>query len=79
MADSVVTVLFGYFSITSAFLAAGYLVGPSLPKVLRRTIVGLYSFMALTLIAWCERYVQSLIILRDLMREGASWHVAVSD
>ncbi|MGK0224643.1 MAG: hypothetical protein ACI9ON_003900, partial [Limisphaerales bacterium] len=40
-ADSVVTILFGYFSVTSAFLVASYLTARTLPTTLTYVVVAL--------------------------------------
>ncbi|MGK0261055.1 MAG: hypothetical protein ACI96M_004511 [Candidatus Azotimanducaceae bacterium] len=79
-ADSVVTILFGYFSVTSAFLVASYLTARTLPTTLTYVVVALYSFAALSLIGYCHRHSTLLLeIWEELVNRGAYWHTAVSE
>ena len=79
-ADSVVTILFGYFSVTSAFLVASYLAARSLPIVLTYVVIALYTLAALSLIGYCERHAELLINIREELRAaGVMWHTAVSE
>lgn len=78
--DAVVTILFGFVSITSGFLAASYLVAKTIPKFLAFVMVALYSVAALGLIGYCERHAQVVIGIRDKLVEfDANWHVAVTE
>ena len=79
-ADSVVTILFGYFSVTSAFLVASYLTARTLPTLLTYVVVALYSIAALSLIGYCHRHGTLMIEIREeLIRLGATWHIAVTE
>jgi hypothetical protein len=79
-ADSVVTILFGYFSVTSAFLVATYLTARTIPAMLAYVVVALYSIAALSLIGYCHRHSATLIKIREELNEmGATWHTAVSE
>ena len=77
-AEAVITILFGFVSITSGFLAAAYLVARTIPKMLAAVLVGLYSVAGLALIGYCERHAQLLMAIRDQLKDiGANWHTAV--
>ncbi len=77
-AEAVVTILFGFASITSGFLAATFLVAKSIPTLLASVMVGLYSFMAFAVIGYCERHSALLVAIRgELKSLGANWHTAV--
>ena len=79
-AEAVITILFGFVSITSGFLAATYLVAQTIPKLLAVVLVSLYSVAAIALIGYCERHVQLILAIREQLREiGADWHVVVSE
>jgi hypothetical protein len=78
--DSFVTILFGYFSVTSAFLVASFLGARVVPKLLAYVMVFLYGFTAIALIGYAERHVQVALGLRsELKRHGASWHIVVTE
>ena len=79
-ADSVATLLFGYFSVTSAFLGASYFVATTLSRGLATVVVALYSVTGLALIGYCERHGALLVQIRtELVRLDVSWHTAVSE
>ena len=78
--DSLLTVLFGYFSIASAFLIAAYLAAPLIPPRLAQLIVTLYSFTAIVLMGMINRQGALIVSVRDqLALAGATWHDAVSE
>jgi hypothetical protein len=78
-ADAVVTILFGFVSITSGFLAASYLVARSIPKFLAIVLVGLYSVAGLALIGYCERLAHLFMDIRGhLIDMGANCHTEVT-
>lgn len=67
--DSFVTILFGYFSVTSAFLGASFLAARVVPKLLAYVMVFLYGFTAIGLIGYAERHVQVALGLRSELKE----------
>ena len=78
--ETFTVMLFGYFSVTSAFLAAIYLVGKTLPPLLAYVILALYAVTALTLTGLAERHINLVIDIRnELASVGANWHSAVSE
>ncbi len=74
--ETQVTMLFGYFSITSAFLVASYLTAHSLSRFLAWVVIALYSVASLALIIISHRYVQMLVGIRNQMSESMLWHPA---
>jgi hypothetical protein len=78
--ESAIDILFGFFSVTSAFLAAVYMAGKDFPKLLAVVVVGLYSFTAITLIGLCERHISVLIAAQQKLKQlGATWHPLVNE
>jgi hypothetical protein len=78
--DSFVTILFGFFSITSAFLVAAYLGARIVPAFLAYITVALYLSTALALTGYAERHMQVALGLRgELKRLGANWHAVVTE
>ena len=78
--DSVANLLFGYFSVTSAFLVASYLAAKSLSRNLRIVVIALYSVTALTIVGYCNRHAAIVVAIRDeLIALDATWHTAVSE
>lgn len=78
--DSVANLLFGYFSVTSAFLVASYLAAQSLSRSLRIVVLALYSVTALTIVGYCNRHATVAVAIREELRAlGATWHTAVSE
>lgn len=78
--DSFVTILFGYFSVTSAFLVAAYLAAKTVPTLLAYVMVSLYSTVALALIGYAQRHGEVSVGLRlELKRVGANWHVGSTE
>ena len=78
--DSFVTILFGYFSITSAFLVASYLAAKVIPTLLAYVLVFLYSTTGLALIAYAQRHGQVCAGLQhELKTIGATWHVVATE
>lgn len=68
--DSFVTILFGYFSITSAFLVASYLAAKAIPTLLAYVLVLLYSTTALSLIAYAQRHSAVAIGLQHELKDA---------
>ena len=78
--DSFVTILFGYFSITSAFLVASYLVAKKIPPLLTYVMIFLYSTTALSLIAYAQRHGEVAAGLgRELRARGVTWQVVATE
>ena len=78
--DALVTILFGFVSITSGFLAATYLVAKELPQFLANVMVALYSVAGIALIGYSERHAQVILGIREKLVEfNSSWHVAVTE
>ena len=78
--ESALQILFGFFSITTAFLAATHLAGKDLTKQLAGVVVALYSFTSIALIGQCDRHLNVVVAARsELERLDAVWHPAVSD
>ena len=79
-ADGLTTLVFGYVSITSGFLAATYLVGRTAPRELAFVMVALYSVASIVLIVYCERHATSMVLYQGLLRDiGATWHISVQE
>lgn len=78
--DSFVTILFGYFSITSAFLVASYLAAKVIPKLLAIVMILLYSATALALIAYAQRHGEVAVGLsRELRTLGVTWQIVATE
>ncbi|MGR8946486.1 MAG: hypothetical protein ACU84Q_00460 [Gammaproteobacteria bacterium] len=78
--NSFVQILFGFFSITSAFLVASFLAARVVPLLLAYVMVFLYASTAAALIGYAERHMQVALGLRDeLKKQGATWHVVVTE
>ena len=78
--DSFVTILFGYFSITSAFLVASYLAARTIPTLLAYVMVSLYSTVALALIGYAQRHGVVAVALRNELKQlGVDWHTAATE
>ena len=78
--DALTTILFGHFSMTSAFLAVGYLAGKAIPTRLASIAIGLYAVMALTLTGTAQRHGVAAISVRDkLASMDANWHSMISE
>ena len=78
--DSFVTILFGYFSITSAFLVASYLAARTIPKLLAYVLVVLYATTALSLIGFAQRHSEVCIGLQhELILAEANWHAVATE
>ncbi len=78
--DSFVTILFGYFSITSAFLVASYLAAKEIPPLLAYVMVILYSGTTLGLIAFAQRHGEVAAGLgRELRNLGVTWQVVATE
>lgn len=74
--DSFVTILFGYFSITSAFLVASYLAAKAIPQLLAYVMILLYSTTTLSLIAYAQRHGEVAVGLGHELRDlGVTWQV----
>ena len=79
-ADSFVTILFGYFSITSAFLVASYLAAKIIPRLLAVVMILLYSTTALALIGYAQRHGEVTVGLgRELRNIEATWQVVATE
>lgn len=75
-----VEVMFGFFSLTSAFLATTYLVGTEISHQLARVVVGLFSFASIVLIAIAQRHLATVVSIRDeLVSHGVTWHLATTE
>lgn len=78
--ETIVTILFGYFSITSAFLVATHLAARSLPRLITWVVVALYSVTSVTLVIIVFRYVTAVIGIRDAMvKNGMMWYPAAGE
>lgn len=77
---AVVEVMFGYLSLVSAFLAATYLAGKEISKLLAGVVVGLFCFASALLIAIVSRYMATAISIQgELVKLGVEWHPAVTE
>jgi hypothetical protein len=78
--ETMVTMLFGYFSITSAFLVATYLTAHTLARFIAWVVIALYSVTSLALFIISYKYVQMVVGIRDAMRDHMmSWHPGVTE
>jgi uncharacterized membrane protein YesL len=78
--DSFVTILFGYFSITSAFLVASYLAARKIPHLLANVTIVLYSVMAVSLIAYAQRHGAVCRGLQlEMKKLGVTWQVVATE
>ena len=78
--ETIVTMLFGYFSITSAFLIAAYLTAHTLHRFIAWVVVALYSVTSLALFIITYRFSQMLIGIRSGMSDNMmTWHPGVTE
>ncbi len=73
-AETLLTILMGFISATSAFLIVAYLVAKELSAFLASVAMALYSIASLVLMALAERQGTALVDLRGQMRQILSWH-----
>ena len=78
--STAIELVFGFFSVTSAFLVAVYLAGRKIAASLAVVIVILYSFTAIFLIGLTERNMNVVIAARnELALLGATWHPVTTE
>ena len=78
--DTLFSVVFGFASITSGFLAAAYLAAQSIQTSLVRVLICFYSVIDLALIGASQRLVATLVGIRTrLVMENADWHPVVTE
>lgn len=78
--ETIVTILFGYFSITSAFLVATHLAAHSLPRLITWVVVALYSATSVTLVVMVFRYTAAVVGIRDAMvKNMMTWYPAAGE
>ena len=78
--DAILTLLFGHFSVTSAFLAVAYLAGKEISRSLSAIVVALYSVMTVALIVSVERHGVAALSVRDeLAARGSAWHSLMTE
>ncbi len=78
--ETTVAMLFGYFSITSAFLIATHITGHSLARFMACVVVALYTVASTAIIIITHRYVDMLVGIRDAMiNNEMTWHPGVKE
>ena len=78
--ETIVTMLFGYFSITSAFLVAAYLTAHTLARFIAWVVIALYSTTSIALFIITYKFAQMVIGIRDAMVENnMMWHPGVTE
>jgi len=76
---SLLTYFMAFVSATSALLIVSYFTGANLPVRLSRVVIGIYASTSVFLIVSVQRQSSLILVLREKMQTGLSWHTAVTE